>query len=193
MILSHGVGRRDNLVYRSLDDVARRLALATNRRTLLGLLPGSAAGSILPAHSSLAEARKKGKGKGKKKKPNKKKCRAGTRPCGKRCIPSDTCCKHTDCDLCSHELCESGQCGCTGGRVRHNGVCGFVPRCKSVSLTCTSDDECCSRKCDIPNGPGSFRCNKSTEQCIVDIDCLSGNCRGYMCPEFLAMTLDGVC
>jgi hypothetical protein len=178
----------------SLDAVARRLAPAVGRRTLLSVLAGSAAGSIVPALSSPGRAGKKGKGKGKGKgkKPNKKKCKAGTRPCGKRCIPSDSCCKHTDCDICSHEFCENGQCGCTGGRVRHNGVCGFVPHCKSVGLTCASNDECCSRTCDIFDGV-SGRCNKGTEQCIVDLDCVSSNCRGYMCPEFLAATLEGVC
>ena len=67
-----------------------------------------------------------------------------------------------------------------------------MPRCKSVSQTCTSDDECCSRTCDIFDG-ASYRCNTGVEQCIVDIDCVSGNCRGSMCPEFLAMTLDRVC
>ena len=176
----------------SLNSMARRLAPAMGRRTLLGLVAGSATGSLIPALASPGSAGKKRKGKGKGKKPNKKTCKAGMRPCGKQCIPTDSCCTHTDCDLCSHEFCENGQCGCTGGRVRHNGVCGFVPRCKSVSLTCTSDDECCSRKCDIFDGV-SYRCNKGVEQCIVDIDCVSSNCRGYMCPEFLAMTLDGMC
>jgi hypothetical protein len=181
-------------VFRSLDDMARRLAPPVGRRTLLGLLAGSAAGSIFAGLSSPGHAGKKGKGKGKGKgkKPNKKRCKAGTKPCGKRCIASDACCKHTDCNICSHEFCENGQCGCTGGRVRHKGVCGYVPHCKSISLTCTNHDECCSGKCDIFDG-NVYRCNKGTEQCIVDIDCVSGNCRGYMCPEFLAMTLDGVC
>jgi hypothetical protein len=163
---------------------------------LLGILAGSTAASIFPGLASTGTAgkkRKKGKGKGKKRNnKNKKKCKAGTRLCGKRCIPKDACCKHTDCDICSHEFCENGQCGCTGGRVRYRGVCGYVPHCKSVGLTCTNHDECCSGKCDITDGE-IRRCNKGTELCIVDIDCESGNCRGFMCPEFLAMTLDGLC
>ena len=170
------------------DTLVRHLATSVGRRTLLGLV----AGSIFPALASPALAGKKRKQKGKGKKQNKKKCKAGTRLCGKRCIPKDSCCKHTDCDICSHEFCENGQCGCTGGRVRYNGVCGFVPHCKSVGLTCASDDECCYRQCNINDG-NSLRCNKGTELCVVDLDCVSGNCRGFMCPEFLAMTLDGLC
>lgn len=180
--------QEDQPVFQSLDDVARCLAQTTGRRTLLGLVAGSATGSILPALSSQGWAGRKGKGK----KPNKKKCKAGTRPCGKRCIPSDSCCNHTDCAPCTHEFCENGQCGCTGGRVRHNGVCGFVPPCKSVNLTCSSDNECCSRKCDIFDGV-SFRCNKGIVDCIVDLDCVSGNCRGFECPELLATTTNGGC
>ena len=173
-------------MFHSLDDVARRLAPAVGRRTLLGVLAGSVAQAGL---ASLAEPAAGKKGKGKKKK---KKCKGGKRPCGKRCIRKDACCKHKDCDICSHEFCEKGTCGCTGGRVRYNGVCGFIPTCKSVGLTCTSNDECCSRRCDI-NDDNSFRCNKGTELCNVDLDCESGNCRGYMCPEFLASSLEGLC
>ncbi len=174
----------------AIDSLARRVAPVVGRRTLLGVISGSVAGSLFPALAPSGSAGKKRKGKGKKQ--NKKKCKGGTRLCGKRCIPKDACCDHTDCNLCIHEFCENGQCGCTGGRVLYKGVCGYVPNCKSVGLTCTSDDECCSRQCNIDDG-NSKRCNKGTELCIVDIDCVSGDCRGFMCPEFLAMTLDGVC
>jgi hypothetical protein len=192
MMLDCGTRRRIKTMAHALDTLARRLAPLVDRRTLLGAIAGSTAASLVPALALPGSAKKKKKKKGKGKKQNKKKCKGGTRPCGKRCIPKDQCCKHTDCDICSHELCENGRCGCTGGRIRSNGVCGFFPNCKSVGLICTNDDECCSRKCDIWDGVYR-RCNKSTELCIVDIDCESGNCRGFMCPEFLAMTLDGLC
>jgi hypothetical protein len=63
---------------------------------------------------------------------------------------------------------------------------------KRGGLTCTCDEECCSRKRDIEHS-NSLRCRKSTELCNVDLDCERSNRRGYMCPEFLAMPLDGLC
>lgn len=182
--------------HQHFDRVARSLAMGTPRRTVVGLMAGGLLGSGVAALLSPdAVVGKKGKHKGKghgKGKGSAKKCKAGTQPCNGGCIPSTDCCNGDSCDTCALEICENGQCGCTGGRVRSKGVCGFVPQCKSVGLTCANDDECCSRSCSIFDG-ASLRCDKGTELCIVDLDCVSGNCRGFMCPEFYASATGGTC
>ncbi len=158
------------------DAIARTLGARAPRREVSRFLVAGAL-SGLAAKFGGAEV-------GAKKKGGKKKgCSGGQKRCGKRCVPKSGCCKSSECSSLRNEYCEKGRCGCAKGAVMYKGRCGFPIECKSVGLVCSSHYECCSGLCTISDGAGQMRCDKGTQLCIVDYDCVSGECRGYVCPE----------
>jgi hypothetical protein len=152
-----------------LDSVIRAMAAAPSRRAMLSL----ALGGVLTGLG-----RETTPAKNKKDKDKKKACAKGEKPCGKKCIKKSSCCTGAECTGCRNEDCINGSCKCAPDLIMNNGVCGFFINCKSFGETCTSGEECCG-SC------ASGRCGKSIYKSITDTDCLSGPCRGFLCPEGL--------
>lgn len=167
------------------DQVVRSLNLPSSRRTAVSGLMGSVLAALLPATATEARRRqeqvhdeKKGKGKGKG-----KGCPRGKKKCGKKCIPKGDCCTYLDCTGCRAEACINGECQCDPGAIMHNGKCGLFIDCLGYGETCTSSVDCCGNVC-TDDGSGVKRClGKSIHDCIIDNDCKSGPCIGFLCPE----------
>jgi hypothetical protein len=159
------------------DAMARAMGVEAPRRAVSRVLVGGALGAIA-GRFGLEQA-----GAKKKKGGKKKGCGGGQKRCGKRCVPKTGCCKSSECSSLRNEYCQKGRCGCAKGAVVHNGRCGFAIDCKTVAQICSSHNECCSGLCTIPNGNGQMRCDRGHLLCITDLDCVSGECRGYVCPE----------
>lgn len=172
---------------RGFDVVTRALQAGTPRRTTLGLLLSAALGITGLADSNA----KKGKGrKGKKK--NKKKCGNGKKLCGNACIPQSDCCTDADCNACAREICQNGVCDCHPNLIRSNGVCGTFPTCQSVNTVVSDSFDCCSDEA-IDDGSGQLRCLPGRFQCLTPYDCVSGDCRGFMCPELYNANVGDSC
>jgi hypothetical protein len=172
------------------DQIVRTLTIPSSRRTAASGLLGSVLAALAPVTAAAADQRqdkvqneKKGKGKGKG-----KGCPKGKQKCGKKCISKSSCCYRHDCEKlrgCKNESCINGTCQCAPELVMHNGVCGFLIPCKSFGEQCTDGGECCGNSCR-DDGSGAMRClGKSLYQCMSDLDCKSGPCRGFLCPEAL--------
>lgn len=173
------------------DSAVRAFLSAPSRRHALRFFAGLTFAGLLPIGplSGGAKGAQKGKGKGKKKGRGKKKgCPNGKKRCGDTCVANESCCYRHDCERlrgCRNEDCINGTCQCSPELVMHNGVCGFLIPCKSFGETCTSRNECCGSSCR-DDGFGQLRClGKSMYQCMADIDCANGPCRGFLCPEAL--------
>jgi hypothetical protein len=167
-----------------LDQIIRSLTVPSSRRIAVSGLVGSALAALVPAAVTEAERRrgrvyaeKKGKGKGKG-----KGCPRGKKKCGKTCIPKGNCCTYVDCTGCRAEACINGKCQCDPGLIMHNGKCGVFINCKGYGETCTSSVECCGN-CVFDVDANESRCDRSSNNCIADRDCLSGPCQGFLCPE----------
>jgi hypothetical protein len=137
------------------------VAQATRRGALASLLGGTLGVLSVVETAGKKGKGKKGKGKGKK---------------SKTCKPA--------CDKCKIQTCVKGKCGCAPGSTEAGGVCGMPVQCKSAIEICTSNNDCCSFRCDLPDGSGALRCNFSTTFCNIDFDCRDGGpCRGFLCTE----------
>jgi hypothetical protein len=158
-----------------LDSVIRNMAAAPSRRAMLSLALG---GVLARFTAEPADAKKKNKGK------SKKGCPKGKKKCGNKCISKGNCCTYVDCTGCRNEDCINGTCQCNPELIMHNGMCGFFTNCKSFGETCIDHEECCGPSC--VNG----QCAKSIYHCLTDSDCLSGPCRGFLCPEGLEPYFD---
>lgn len=160
------------------DMLLRLLSNSPSRRHGLRLLAGAAVACLPVVGRRAVDAKggKKGKGKGKG-------CTNGEKKCGKKCIPKGNCCTNIDCTGCSNEqACVNGKCQCAPAAIMHNGKCGFFFDCKAFDEPCTSSVECCGN-CVFDADAGEARCGKSINDCIIDSDCLSGPCIGFLCPE----------
>ena len=165
-----------------LDSVIRAMAAAPSRRATLSLALG---GVLTGLTRETAHAKnKKNKGKGKK-----KGCPKGQKKCDNTCIANTSCCYRHDCEAqrgCTNEECSNGTCQCAPELIMHNGVCGFLIPCLSFGEPCTTGNDCCGNTCR-DDGSGQLRClGKSVYQCMTDLDCANGPCRGFLCPEALA-------
>lgn len=164
------------------DQLVRSWTTPSSRRTALsGLVIGVLAVAAPERVSEAArrhpevhgEKKRKGKGKG---------CPRGKRKCGKKCIPKGNCCTYVDCTGCRAEACINGRCKCDPELNLHNGKCGVFTNCLSYGETCTSSAECCGN-CVFDVDANESQCGKSINDCIADVDCLSGPCIGFLCPE----------
>jgi hypothetical protein len=117
--------------------------------------------------------------------------------CNGACIPATSCCFDSECDTCKQQTCQSGSCACKPGTVADaRGFCG-VP----IAISCVvafqivnNPAHCCSQRSVIQNPQlGLYTCLPSTGQCAADVDCLSGPCRGFMCPERYIVTVGDLC
>jgi hypothetical protein len=158
--------------------LVRAVAAAGSRRSIVGSVGGVALTGLLSRITGGGVAAKK-----KSKKSKKKGCKSGARKCGGKCIPKSACCADKECDRCAREICLNGQCGCTPEFIRHNGVCGRFPNCWSSGLLVDDPDDCCSEEAFFDDANGRYRCLPGKFECLVDLDCVSGSCKGYMCPE----------
>jgi hypothetical protein len=169
-----------------LDGLTRAVATAPSRRALLGVALG---GVLAALGRQTAAAKKKGNGKGKGKGSGKKGCPKGKKRCGTKCIPKEDCCTAADCNGCWLESCINGGCQCEPHEIRQGLVCGVFPTCTPAGLPCFDNGECCSYRCG-DDGLGGKVCHPGTLYCLGDRDCLSGDCRGYTCPEVWHQLLD---
>jgi hypothetical protein len=152
-----------------VDRLARALTSSPPRRAVLGLIFGAML-SINDLEG--ADARKK----------RKKRCRAGKKKCGKRCIPKSNCCRDTDCPSGSGQTCQGGTCACPPGEEDSGGVCGTRPDCLGRNATCENAGDCCSGFCPLSEQCG---CSIEGNQCLDDDDCCPGEltCVGFVCTE----------
>jgi hypothetical protein len=173
------------------DSLLRSWTASSSRRGVTRSLTGLGLAGLLGVTIGLdeTEARKR-----KKKHKNKKTCRGGTRKCGKRCIPSASCCSAADCDdgnACASSVCNSdGACGqvntpdltgCGGGKQCSGGECAAPPTCRSTGDPCILPSECCG-ECVIGQGMGTCIPGEEPNQpCLVPEDCASGTCIGFVC------------
>jgi len=75
------------------------------------------------------------------------------------------------------------------------GFCGFpgISCVPAFNLT-NNPSFCCSQRSAVENPQlGLYKCLPSNGQCFFDIDCLSGPCRGFMCPERYIVTVGDLC
>ena len=122
-------------------------------------------------------------------------------PCPKRCngacIAATACCFNSECDTCKQLTCQDGACACKPGTVADaRGFCGTPPGISCVpAFGLTNYPEfCCSQRSQIYNPVVNlYQCLPSTGQCVVDADCASGPCRGFMCPERYITTVGDLC
>jgi hypothetical protein len=161
--------------------------------TVLGLIDGD------------AKKKGKGKGKGKKKDPTKEYCKKAAAACANgKCGMGQPCCHETECDDCTNLWCvgggggRPGVCACFSDigsivpiddtDIMHNGRCGAFPTCLSKGAKFQLGDgqpRCCSLTSHVEDGPdGPINvCDAGTQLCLADVDCVSGSCRGFRCPE----------
>jgi hypothetical protein len=171
------------------DQALRNIAGVSGRREAIRSL--SLAGmSLLAAFDvpSGADAKKKGR--------RKKKCKGGTKRCGKKCIPSANCCSSTDCGggacvagtcqclidsrscggkcVPKEQCCEAGDCDdgnpCTTPVCNGNGTCGHRNR-PDFSYCGGNNSLCSGGECAIPP-----ICAFSGIVCTRNSDCCSGMC-----------------
>jgi hypothetical protein len=176
-----------------LDDLTREVAGGSTRRRFgrLFLALGIISGTGLPLlDRDEADAKKHGH-----KHKHKKKCRGGTKKCGKTCIPSANCCTADDCD--DGETCQSGLCRATcvpqcrvkecgddgcGGSC---GECGQFFHCDNGTCVVDCIPDCQGKACG-PNGCGGscgtcgqlFHCDNGT----CKVDCIP-DCQGKQCGD----------
>jgi hypothetical protein len=173
------------------EDLLRALSADPSRRgvarTLLGLTLAGPLASLLGWPET--EAKKK-----KRKKKRTKKCRGGTRKCGKTCIPSSNCCTSDDCD--AGETCQNGSCtssctpNCSGKECGDNGCGGSCGDCSGSNETCQGGQCVCApgfKECNgacIPNDqccgacPGDKLCDGG--ECVCPADA-PNECPGNVC------------
>lgn len=97
-------------------------------------------------------------------------CGGGLKPCGKRCIARNKCCKHTDCGarrLCANGTCIIGQGTCAAGA----NACGGVN--PSTACNRTPDTVCYC----LETTTGQTRCGRNPflgtcAACLGDADCV---------------------
>jgi hypothetical protein len=127
------------------------LTTAVTRRGMVrGLLIGAGTLSATLAPVTLLESAAK-----KKHRKNKKhKCKAGTKRCGKACIPADACCTDAECD--AQEACIGGKCavpcgpacddlfGSCATTIDGAEVCAgkVIPELVCDARPCTADSQC---------------------------------------------------
>lgn len=124
------------------DNVARTLATGSRRwfgRSLGGLALG---GTVFLLPSLDIDARRKGK---------KKKCKRGTKKCGKKCIPGAQCCTTNECAPTFACINRSCQCDTNwrlcGDQCVHNGSC-----CTTADCTRQASPYCANDVCQCQNG-----------------------------------------
>lgn len=124
-------------------------------------------------------------------------CPATQKLCNGRCIDRTSCCTNSDCDRCKQQTCQNGTCACKPGTTADaQGICGVpLGDCTPTPAQTANASSCCSgnpRKIlDFP--VTLFACDAGTTTCRVDVDCLSGPCQGFMCPERYAATVGAGC
>jgi hypothetical protein len=150
------------------DDLLRAFALGLSRRATLG-----AALSTLFATGSLAlvaddtEAKK-----GHKKKKKKKKCKGNTKKCGKKCIPTTSCCSSADCGG-GGATCQGGTCLCPTGQQDCDGAC--IPD-DDCCPACTGGQVCVAETCACPANQ-----QECDGECIPETDCCPACSGGAIC------------
>jgi hypothetical protein len=169
----------------------RSLATTPSRRHALGVLTGSALGSLLGLLGLAqlpTEARQgKGKGHGKRKRKRKKPrqcvdtsqitiCHQGQTLSVSNCLLSPYLARGATQGDCCATLPDLTDCGY--GRKCSGGVCAIVPCCGGNTGVCRLDVQCCSGTC-----LGLMNCKISDpgRPCHVDTDCTSNNCVGFIC------------
>lgn len=137
------------------DTLARSIGVGS-RRTWLQLLAGSVVGGLVAQNrvtDSLARKRKK-----------KKKCKAGTRKCGKKCIAPGSCCSADECG--AGGACVDGICFCGAGLQLCRGKCISANACCDVNdcdpgKVCLSNGSCAT----VCTFPGGAECNMVCSGC----------------------------
>jgi hypothetical protein len=149
------------------DQTLKAFAAASGRRTALRALGGAAMALLavigLP---DVGDARKK-----KVKNKKKKKCKGGTKKCGKKCIPATDCCTDADCD---GGTCVDGTCQCLGGSKPCDGACIPEGGCCNAS-DCDDGNPCTQSVCN-GNGTCSFPNKPDLSYCGGNNYCSGGVC-----------------
>jgi hypothetical protein len=134
-------------------------------------------------------------------------CAAGTKPCGRSCIPAEGCCGDGDCHACGCMRCDPAPhtcvdgCNEAAGEACNNGVCVtvcpsqitclYIPApCEGNGCECAEQGkecvDCCCVGMDCTCGGGAcsgtlYRC------CCTETECSCGSEHRNCC------NLDGVC
>lgn len=99
------------------------------------------------------------------------------RPTGESCGsgPQSGCCGRTDKD----DLCVDGR-------------CALPPQaCKGQNATCTTDAECCGKRCDPGTKTCITACAPTAGRCVTGADCCSASCTNGSCDAPLPPPVDG--
>jgi hypothetical protein len=133
----------------SFDRLTRLFASARSRRTFGGALLGSVAGLLGLPEAKAAH------------------CPAGTKHCGRRCIPKRNCCTNADCQpKRTGQVCRQGRCQCPVGKKHCPGRC--IPTAQSCTPTCPPPPPECTTPADCPAPPSCQKCAEKT--------CVNGRC-----------------
>jgi hypothetical protein len=138
------------------DRLARSIHARATRRSALGLFAVLGLSGSLGAASAAAA----------------KTCKKGKKPCRKKCIPKQDCCRNADCDKkVKGQVCTQGACDCPAGTKR----CG---------KECVDDQVCCSggeKGCpyfDVCDDGSCVNCY--LDQCFSNEECCTGLCDGTL-------------
>lgn len=170
------------------DAFTARLAAPLSRRRGVALLGLLGLGSLLAGDD--AEARKKRK----KKKKKGLTCGAGTKVCGRECIPDSSCCgscpdggfcRNGECTLCTSEETQCGTaCVDLATDPANCGTCGRAcpsGECLNGSCSCLVQPDCpvgCS--CfEIPGGGGACGGDTTSRPCVNNVCDLGEVCLNY--------------
>lgn len=154
------------------DTLARSIGVGS-RRIGLQLLAGSVVGGLVDqiwVNESVARKRKK-----------KKKCKGGTRKCGKKCIAPGSCCSADECG--AGGACVGGICFCSAGlqlcqrRCIPDDACCDVNDCE-LGKACLSNGSCAT-PCTFPTGT---ECNMDCGGCSFPSAEGSPHCIGIAQP-----------
>jgi hypothetical protein len=154
------------------DRLTRIVSIALSRRTTLAALASGVFGASCLARLNGVEARKKRK--------KKRKCKGGTKKCGKKCIPASGCCSSADCG--ANGTCVGNTCNCNSGSKNCNGAC--IPEGDCCGA-CPGETICVDGECVCPE--------TAPVACPGDVCVLGGQCCDTSeCPN-PQECLDGVC
>lgn len=160
------------------DRLTRSFTATPSRRHIARALAGLGLAGALGLRPGAASVSAKNK--------KRRKCKGGTKRCGKTCLPRAACCDHSDCP--AGASCERGSCVCPGGEELCDGRCG--PICLSTQVRNPVNCGCCTKN-DLSCSPAGANPACCSGTCSATGMCVG---RAVLQPcEFAAQCATGAC